>query len=163
MTKLEKKYRVDTFDRIRRILDSKNLVSSNKNTTYHYYGHQAGNNVTKLVKYSDKQEIHILEESDGIFSLKEIIPVNSVEEGLEWLRSHGFSQIDDVKMQSESYEFMGGLVRLYLIDDWLHSIILSHEGEVLQEVEQELGLTHDDVIEQPYNEYLDSLGKLKSI
>lgn len=162
MTRQEKKYRADSFDYALHFFAERSVPQIQTSTTYHFYGQQGGNNVTKLVQYADKQEIHILEESGGIFSLVETIPVDTVNDGLEWLRSHGYEHVDEVKMQSWSFEYRGGLVRLYLIDDWLHSIILSHEYGQIQTVEKELGLKAEDVIVEPYNKYLATAGRLKS-
>ncbi|MCB9813173.1 MAG: hypothetical protein H6772_02070 [Pseudomonadales bacterium] len=161
MSKQEKKYRIKSFDSIKEFLTQKNVLPIRSSLTYHYYGQQDTNNVTKLVQYADKQEIHILEESDGLFSLKEIIPVSTKKEGFSWLRSHGFKEIGEVKMESQTFDYSEGLVRLYLIDDWLHAIILSHVGDNLLQVEAELGLDSEEVISQPFNVYLDLIGKLK--
>lgn len=163
MTKQERKYLVKSFTKIKKILSNKKISQSQYSATDHFYGRQKGNNVTKLVKYSDKLEIHVLEEEDGIYLLKKTIPMKTVNEGINWLRNSGFSVIDIVKMESITYDYLGGLVRLYLIDGWLHSVILSHDNEKLSEVEKKLGIKKADVIAQPYNVYLESLGKLRTM
>jgi len=162
MIQQEKKYRVDSLDLALHFFSEKNIAPSQMSTTNHFYGQQSGNNVTKLVQYSDKYEIHILEEADGVFSLVEKISVDSVDDGLNWLRSQGFEFIDEIKMWSQTFEYKGGLVRLYLIDDWLHSIILSHPHDQLKDIEKELKLKPEEVIEKPYNKFLTSLGMIKT-
>ncbi|MBP7740940.1 hypothetical protein KA089_02050 [Candidatus Woesebacteria bacterium] len=159
----EKKYQVETFDEIREILDKLGISGSSEKVTNHYYGQHEGNDVVKLVSYYDKNEIHALEESNGKFSLKKSISVKNVEEGLKWLKSKGYKAVDLIKMDNVDYEYKGGQIRLYLIDDWLHSIILDYPEGKHEIIEKELGLKAEDIISIPYNKQLELLGKLRSM
>ena len=61
----EKKYRVNSFAKIQEILSEANVKKGKEVVTTHYYAPQENNDVVKLVKYSGRNEIHILEESKG--------------------------------------------------------------------------------------------------
>ncbi|NCO12556.1 MAG: hypothetical protein COZ34_02735 [Candidatus Pacebacteria bacterium CG_4_10_14_3_um_filter_34_15] len=159
----EKKYQVESFDKIIKILDKLGISVSSEKVTNHYYGQHEGNDVVKLVSYSNKNEIHILEESHGKFSSMESIPVENIEAGLKWLKNKGYQVVDLIKMSNFDYDYKGGQIRLYLIDDWLHSIILDYPEGQHEVIENELGLRPEDKISIPYNKQLELLGKLRSM
>ncbi|MBT3249823.1 MAG: hypothetical protein HN846_00125 [Candidatus Pacebacteria bacterium] len=159
----EKKYQVDSFDEIRVKLSALGIQPSKEKTTNHYYGQHEGNDVTKLVSYADKNEIHVLKEVNGKFDLEQSVSVGSVEAGLEWLRGKGYQAVDLVKMSSIDYEYQGGLVRLYLIDDWLHSVILDYPAGKHEEIERDFCLEDVERITVPYNKQLEQLGRLRSM
>lgn len=159
----EKKYQVVSFDKIKSKLEELDLKPSSKKVTNHYYGQHEGNDVTKLVSYADRSEIHVLKENQGKFDLVQSFPVDNVEAGLKWLGDKGYQVADLVKMASVDYEFKGGLVRLYTIDDWLHSVILDYPAGKHEQIAQELGMETAQMITIPYNKQLESLGKLRSM
>ncbi len=78
----EKKYQVEFFERL-------GAKKTDETVTKHYYGQHEGNDVTKLVEYKDKNEIHVLKENQGKFDLVERIPMASLEAGLKWLKDKG--------------------------------------------------------------------------
>ena len=159
----EKKYRVDSFEKALNILKQSKAVKEIEIINIHYYAQKEGNGVVKLVKYEDKNEIHILDEIDGKYILKEKIPMKSVEAGLKWLKDKGYKAVDIVKMDYTDYVYKGGIVGLYTINDFLCSVILDyHEGQHKTK-EKEFGLSKDDVINLPYNKYLEKLGKNNSM
>lgn len=159
----EKKYRVDDFHAIEAKLHQVRAKKLNETVSTHYYTHQQTNDVVKLVQYADRNEIHILEESNGKFTLKENIPVESREAGLKWLRGQGYEVVDVVRMAYTDYQYRGGIVGLYVINDFLHSVILDFPEEQGQEIEQEFHLAQAELISIPYNKYLERIGKLESI
>lgn len=159
----EQKYQVESFDDIKKILDELDIKGSPEKVTNHYYGQHKGNDVVKLVSYSDKNEIHILKESRGNFDLEQSIPVESIEMGLNWLKNKDYKAVDLVKMANVDYEHKGGLIRLYLIDDWLHSVILDYSVGEHETVEKELGLEAAERITVPYNKQLKKMNKLRSM
>lgn len=67
----EKKYLVDDLYGVKEKL--KQLGAKKSKTIYsvHYYARQPGNDVTKLVHYSDRDEVHILKETGGTYALVE--------------------------------------------------------------------------------------------
>lgn len=159
----EKKYKVDSFSKIKKILEEKGVRANREVLSTHYYSQQESNDVVKLVKFSDKNEIHKLEESNGRFNLKENIPMESAEEGFEWLKNKGYKTVNVAKMANTDFEYKGGIVGLYLIDDFLHSVILDFPEGQAGAIEREFGLSNAEVINIPYNKYLEKIGKLKTV
>ena len=159
----EKKYQIDSFTKIQTILDEVGAKKGHKVITDHYYAQQDGNDVVKLVKYTDRNEIHILGYSDGKYSLKENIPVENTETGLQWLKNKGYKIVNLVKMAYTDYEYKNGIVGLYIIDDFLHSVILDFPEGHHRAIEKEFELNTTEVISVPYNKYLDQIGKLRSM
>lgn len=157
----EKKYKVDSFEEILKKLSELDAKPSPEKTTMHYYATIPGNDVVKLVSKADRNEIHLLKETDGKFDLTENIPVESVDAGLEWLESHGYQRVGKVKMINTNYEYKTGLVGLYIIDDWLRSVILDFPEGDHETMEKEFDLQNTEVIKLPYNKYLESVGKLQ--
>jgi len=157
----EKKYQVESFDEIKKILGKLEIKKSGGAVTNHYYGQHEGNDVTKLVEYKDKNEIHVLKEKDGKFDLVESLSMESVEAGLKWLKNKGYKVVNLVKMANEDYEYKGGQVRLYTIDDWLLSVILDYPEGEHEAIGREFGLGGTDRIKIPYNKQLEEAGKLR--
>ncbi|MEX0616274.1 MAG: hypothetical protein WD231_00510 [Candidatus Woykebacteria bacterium] len=159
----EKKYRVDSFTKIWRILEEAGAKKKSKVLSTHYYAQQEGNNIIKLVQYENKNEIHLLQESQGKYSLKEKIPVETTDAGLKRLKDEGYKAVEVVKMVNTDYEYKGGIVGLYLINNFLHSVILDFPEGHHETLEKEFGLETAEVISVPYNKYLEQIGKLQSI
>ncbi len=153
----ETKYLVDSFLPFIDFFAAHNINPQEPKTTHHYYGRQPGPGVTKLVDYGDHQEIHILSEKDGQFKLSSALPIASVELGLEWLRQHGFTSIDHIQMTATDYAYKQGRVRLYLLNNEVHSIILDYPVGQELEVAVELGLTEQQLLRVPYNVYLQNI------
>jgi hypothetical protein len=159
----EKKYRVDSFAKIQKTLEEKGIEAEKEVTTTHYYAPQKGNDVVKFVKFTDKNEIHILEETRGKFSLKENVPVENSEAGFQWLKDKGYKTVSVVKMVNADYGYKNGIVGLYVINDFLHSIILDFPEGQHEAIEKELGFGAAEVISVPYNKLLEQIGKLRSM
>lgn len=159
----EKKYKVNSFDEIQKILNKAGARKGKETTTTHYYVSQKGNDVVKLIEYSDRSEIHMLEEHKGRFSLSEKFKVKDTAAGLHWLKDKGYKTVDLVKMRSTDYEYRNGIVGLYLVDDFLHSVILDFPEGQHEIIEQQLDLNTAQVISAPYNKYLEQLGRLRSM
>ncbi|HLD25015.1 MAG TPA: hypothetical protein VJB96_03815, partial [Patescibacteria group bacterium] len=147
----EKKYRVDSLLPIQKLLERVGAKKGQEITTTHYYAEQHTNDIVKLVVYGDRNEIHVLLESHGTYSLKENIPVASVEAGLSWLKAHGYHTVDIVKMAYTDYEYKGGIIGLYVIDNFLSSVILDFPPGTHEAMEKEFGLQNAEVIHLPYN------------
>lgn len=159
----EKKYKTDSFEKILGTLNKVGAKKIKEVVNTHYYAIQEGNDVTKLVEFPDRFEIHILKESDGKYSLTENIPVETKEAGLKWLKDKGYKVVNIVKMAYTDYEYKDGIVGLYVIDDFLYSVILDFPPGQHEAIEREFGLSSAEVINLPYNKYLDKLGKLRSM
>ncbi len=159
----EKKYRVDSFTKVENILHTAGAKKLKVTTSKHYYARQNGNDVVKLVSYKDKSEVHILEESQGRFILKENIPVENIDTGLQWLKDKGYQMVDLVGMVYTDYAYKDGIVGLYVINNFLYSVILDFPEQQSQEIEKELGLTSTKVISVPYNKYLQQIDQLHSM
>ncbi|MEK7598013.1 MAG: hypothetical protein AAB441_05205 [Patescibacteria group bacterium] len=155
----EKKYRVDSFDLALNILNKNQAKKEKEVVNVHYYAQKIGNDVVKLVKYLDRNEIHILDEVDGKYILKQKIPMENTEAGLQWLKEKDYKAVDIVKMAYTDYEYKGSIVGLYTINDFLYSIILDYPEGEHDDKEKEFGLNPSDVISMPYNKYLKSIGK----
>ncbi len=56
----EKKYRVDNFTDVLKKLNDLDAKENKRSISKHYYTHSDGNDVIKLVEYSDRIEIHKL-------------------------------------------------------------------------------------------------------
>lgn len=163
MTLVEKKYWVEGFEQMEKVLKSAGAKVVKRVTSTHYYGEHEGNDVEKFVVYPNRTEIHVLKESDGKFSLTESKPIAGKEEGLAWLKSRGYSQANIVDMNYTEYAYKNGLVGLYTIDNFLYSVVLSYSEGQHQEVEKDFGLETAEVIAVPYNKYLASLSRLRTI
>jgi len=159
----EKKYRVDSFNEIEKRLLEKGAIKGNEKTTSHYYADLSGNDVAKLVSKTDRCEIHILKELDGKFTLTESIPTNDVESGLQWLRDKGYTKVSKVKMINTNYEYKEGIIGLYIINDFLYSVILDFPEGLHESIEKEFDLESSEVISLPYNKYLLQKGELDLI
>lgn len=155
----EKKYLVVNFDAILAKLRELKSDEIGHSISTHYYTKRKDNNVLKLVEKAGKFEIHELTENDGNFTLNKNITVESKQAGLEWLKNQGFADITVIKMEHTDYEYRGGIIGLYTINDNLRSVILDFPVEMHQEVAEELGLASAEVIKIPYNKYLESVNQ----
>ena len=165
MTFQEKKYKVDSFSHVTGILRSEHAKKVSTSKTTHYYAQLEGKDVVKIVESDEKCEIHRLEENDGKFDLVERIPVDGVKAGFKWMRQEGYGKVDVLTMESTSYEYGSGFVRLYTVNGEVLSIILDFPPGKHEEVEEVLGLQNAEVIALPYNKYLagHNLGKTKTL
>jgi len=159
----EKKYKVDSFVTISKLLNEKGAKNEKEVVTMHYYTQQPNNEVVKLVEYDNHNEIHILTESNGKYLLKQKIPVLTTEAGLKWLKDKGYKIVDLVKMVYTDYEYKNGIVGLYVINDFLYSVILDFPEGQRKTIENEFGLSNIEIINIPYNKLLDQLGRLHSV
>ncbi len=151
----EKKYRVESFEGIEKALTDLGARSGETSTSTHYYAQHAGPGVTKLVIHGDGAAVHVLDEANGKFTLRENIPVDSKAAGLKWLQDKGFDEVSEVDMTHTDYEYLGGLVGLYTINEWLRSVILDYSDGQHDAIANELGLGSAEVITLPYNKYIE--------
>ena len=158
----EKKYRVDSFTEILKLLNEKGAKKEKEIISTHYYGQHRSNDVEKFVEYSDRFEIHILKETDGRFTMTEHRPIPDKNAGLDWLKNRGFTTVNIVKMAYAEYTYKNGTVGLYTIDDFLYSVILYYPSNQHKVVEKEFDLSTAEVITFPYNKYLAKIGRLRS-
>lgn len=159
----EKKYFVKSLAPVLAIIRQKGLIRTKQVSSTHYYGEHTGNDVEKFVEYPDRIEVHVLKESEGTFTFIDHFPLSSKEEGLTWLKAKGYTVANIVTMDYEEYEYNGGTVGTYIIDGFLPSVILYFPPENHEAITQEFGLSDAPAIDVPYNKYLASLGKLRSI
>ncbi len=159
----ETKYRVDSFSHIQKLLEAAGAKKGEQNITIHYYAEQKSNDVIKLVKYVDRNEIHILKESLGKYSLQDNIPVENTGAGLQWLKDKGFKTVNIVKMVYTDYDYKNGIVGLYKINDFLFSVILDFPKGQQHAIEKEFGLNSRQIIIIPYDKLLHQLGRARSI
>lgn len=159
----EKKYRVDTFDSVKKKLKQVNTSNIREVISTHYYGEHKGNNVEKFVEYPNRVEIHILKESDGKFTLIKRREIKDKNIGFTWFKARGYKTINIVKIVSTIYKYKDGTVGLYIIDDFLHSVILYYPPDQHAIVEKEFGLDKTEVISVPYNKFLYRIGRLRSM
>lgn len=155
--KVEKKYRVNELGIYKLSLKEHNYSQAAEKITTHYYGKRADKNVTKLVVYGDRSEIHELTESDGAFELTRITPMSSQTQGLKWLTQKGYSNPQKLIMKSTSYDLDDARVGLYEINNTLLSIIIEAKPDISIAIETMLGLQNAEQIKLPYNIYLENL------
>ena len=129
----------------------------------HYYGQHKSNDVEKFVEYSDRFEIHILKETNGRFTMIEHKAIPNKQAGMKFLKKQGFTVANIVKMLYTEYVYKKGTVGLYVINDFLHSVILYYPQKQHEEMEKEFGLNSVEVITVPYNKFLEKMGRLESI
>lgn len=163
MKRQEKKYLVDSFDPVIKLLKEKHAAKLKEIVSTHYYGQHEGNDVEKFVEYSDRYEIHALKEQDGKFTMTEDRLIADKHEGLAWLKNKGYTDANIVTMAYTEYAYKSGTVGLYVIDDFLHSVILYYPPDQHEAMEKEFGLEKAEVITVPYNKFLSKLGKLRSM
>jgi adenylate cyclase class IV len=154
---VEKKYKVDSFDKILQKLNELGAKKLNTTESNHYYGEQDTLDATKLIVYSEKCEIHVLKEDNGSFKLINNIPVKDKKAGITWLKTRGFDKITHLKMLYTEYKYDQGIVGLYFINDILYSVILDYPIKEQPTMCKLFGLENAEVIEKPYNQYLKSM------
>jgi len=66
-------------------------------------------------------------------------------------------------MEYTEYAYKNGTVGLYVINDFLHSVVLYYPPDKHAAIEKEFGLEHAKVIAVPYNKLLDQMGRLQSM
>jgi hypothetical protein len=147
----EKKYQVNSFIKILKLLKEKGAKKKQRIISTHYYGQHKSNDVEKFVEYSDHFEIHILKESDGKFTMIEHKSIPDKDSGFI------------VKMDYEEYKYKNGKIGLYTIDDFLHSVILYYPSDKHEAMEKEFGLNNSEVISVPYNKLLKKMNCLRSL
>lgn len=163
MKRVEMKFQVNSFRPIEDKLQKLGSKKGTSTTLVNYYARQDSKDVVKLVHYPDRDEIAMLTESNGTFLLKERIAVDSTKAGLEWLKNKGYSLVDVVEMHCTEYEYAGGIVGLYLINGWLHSVILDFPTQQHTDMKELFSLTQAQEITVPYNLYLEQAGKVQSL
>jgi hypothetical protein len=161
MSKQEKKYLVNDFNTVTRLLKEAAAPVTLKTLTKHYYAHQRGNDVVKLVDYGDRIEVHMLKEEDGKFTLTDTIPVANLESGLRRLKDMGFTRYAVLTMEDEEYGYLNGTVAIYTVNGSLRSVILEFSAGAHDNVARALGLESAEVINVPYNKYLEQKGLLE--
>lgn len=159
----EKKYRVDSFDKILKFLNEKGAKKGKEVVSIHYYGEHKGNDVEKFVEYTDRYEIRILKEHDGRFTMTKHETIPDKDSGFKWLKNRGFTVANIAKMDYAEYAYKDGTVGLYIIDDFLYSVILYYPREQHKAIEKDFMLDDLEVITIPYNKYLEKMGCLRSI
>lgn len=155
----EKKYLVDSLGPIERNVHAIGLPKVNDEVATHYYGQQEGTDVTKFVVYPNRVETHTLKDHHGTFAYGDSQVLANREAGFDWLQAKGFSFVDVVKMDYETYEYKGGTIGLYVINDELRAVILMYPPEQHTDVATEFGLDGVVVLTQPFNTYLKQVGK----
>ena len=159
----EKKYRVTSFENIKKLLKEVDAQQIRKIVSTHYYGRGTGNDVEKFVVYPDHAEIHVLKESDGKFTLTENERILDKAAGFGWLRKEGYATADVVNMECTEYAYKDGTIGLYILNSSVYSIILYYSGDKHELIEKELDLDTAEEIGIPYNKYLQNIGQLQSI
>ena len=159
----EKKYLVDSFTGVEKKLEEVGAKKGKEVVAVHYYGQHESNDVEKFVECADRVEIHFLKETNGKFTLTEHSPIVDKEMGMVWLKRRGYTTANIVKMVYTEYAYKGGMVGLYIIDDFLHSVILYFPPDQHKEMEKKFGLGRAEQITVPYNKYLEKFGKLRSM
>jgi len=162
-TVVEKKFRVSTFEPILAYIQQCHIPSTLEVRTTHYYAQLPTEDTLKIINYGDRVEIHRLTTTHGLHSLDEVIPLQSVEDGLQWFHARGYDKLDVLAMHDREFEFKGGGFALYTINNTVCSIILGYPEEDLASMEQALGLQSAEVISVPYNKYLAQLGMVQTI
>lgn len=71
----EKKYRVNSFTNILKLLNKKKAKKDKRIISIHYYGQHKSNDIEKFVEYEDRFEIHIWKEQDGRLTMTEHIVI----------------------------------------------------------------------------------------
>lgn len=159
----EKKYSINSFAPVLKIIKEKGLKKVKGVSSVHYCGNHEGNGVEKFVEYPDRVEVHGWKEINGKFTPTENFSLKDKTEGINWLKKRGFKTASVVKMDHMDYGYKDGTIGLYTIDDFLHSIILSYPEGEHEAVEKEFGLENAKVITLPYNKILEKTGKLRTI
>jgi hypothetical protein len=68
---------------------------------------------------------------------------------VNWLKAHNFNTVQVVKMAHDDYEFQGGIVGLYTINDWLKSVILEYPIGEHEHIQNQLGMIEAVKLELP--------------
>jgi hypothetical protein len=163
MELLEKKYLVDNFLAISKLLEDKRIAKIGEGISVHYYGEQSGDNVKKVVEHNDHFEVHVFEKKDGKFVVTYKSPLTDKNAGFKWLRKQGFARVNIVTMRNTKFPYKNGTIGLYLIDDFLHSVILYYPQGEHDKIAKEFGLENATTLTVPYNKLLEQMRRLKSV
>ena len=163
MATQELKFRVDSFGDVQHKLDELGAELVKHSESSHYYCLLAGNDVLKLVAKAGGVELHELKEHHGKFELVKNERCDNLREGLERLRKRGFDKVGVVQMAHTDYQLDGGVVGLYTINGHLKSVILDFPGSKHAEMKRMMGLEGAEMIQVPYNKYLQERGQLELV
>ena len=153
MKKVEYKYKVSSFQPIQKKLKTMGYSASKTKKTTHYYARRNDLNVSKIVEYSDRVEIHELREKGGTFELSSVLPCSDIAEATSQMSKQDFNDLQKVDIQNSNYDIEAGRVGLYIINNSILSVILEVEKQDRKELESVLGLTDAPRIHVPYNVY----------
>lgn len=153
MTKLEKKFRLETFDQLLALLDEKHIPLSKDSHATHYYAPMRDSVVTKIVEDDEGIRITQLKDIDGTFEFIKREYVSSHDGAVDWMHSRGFSDLKRVAMHSRIFEYHGGHIELIDINNGsLLSVVLYFEPNKHERMTKEFGLENAELIEVPYSQ-----------
>ena len=160
---MEKKYRVNGFEEVLPRLLSLGAKPLKQSESTHYYAPREDNDVVKLVSKSTGFEIHELTESAGKFELTRSLQMKDLDSGLQWLLGQGYTEVGILHMEDTEYAYDTGVVGIYVINHTLRSVILDFPEGKHERPAQQLGLNDTELIEMPYNKYLEIHGDLRLV
>ncbi len=160
---LEKKFRVSSFNAMTLKIDELGATPTVEVSATHYYAKLDSDDTLKMIDYGDRVEIHSVSTKNGLHSIDEEITVESVEEGMQWFKLRGYSELEMLKMHDQEYAYLDGGLALYTVEDEVFSVILGYSEDELPEMEKLFGLDSCEEISVPYNKYMAQLKKLRRI
>jgi hypothetical protein len=163
MATQELKFRVDSFASVERKLGELGAERVKHSESSHYYVPLPGNGVLKLVVKPGRAELHELSERQGKFELVKNVPMHTLRNGLKSLKKRGFDRVGLVHMAHTDYRLRDGIVGLYIINGHLKSVILDFPSGEHDQVRRILGMDGSELIEIPYNKYLQQRGQLELV
>ena len=86
--------------------------------------------------------------------------VFSTADGLSRLKKKGFDYTSIVRMKSTDYLYKDGIVGLYTVNETLLSVILDFPASKHEEIQKIFGLQSTELINIPYNKYLENNDRL---
>lgn len=153
--KTEKKFKVLSLEPYRKQLATMRLQPFRDAQSIHHYATNDGPTIQKIVEEEGKVRITELLDHGGTFEFTKREAIESLEDGLAWLKAQGTSDIKKIIMHSTEYEYRGGEIALININNGaLLSVILHYDTPKQDEIARELGLEKAERITAPYHRVL---------
>ncbi len=153
MAKIEKKFRVESFDDVKQRLVEIGAKSAGRSISIHHYAETDGDTINKIVEDEDGVRITVLKDHGGTFEFVKREPVESFEEGMKWMKDQGFTEFKKLKMETDLYTYKNGTIELNTINDGqILSVILFYEPLEHEAITNELELNYAEKIIVAYNE-----------
>lgn len=143
-------FETDDLDSFRRKLEALGATDLGEGTSRHYYA-DVGKGTLKVVERDTGWEITEMTGEDGRFVVSSKQSLVDKQRGFSILRSKGHTKVEFVEMKFHDYEYDGGVIGLYVINEVLSAIVIDYPPESLDGIVGELKLNKLKQIKESFN------------